>query len=40
MSSDNVMIMSLCGRGGDDGDASPCKFEMECSSPYHQLVFD
>jgi len=39
MSSDNVMIMSVCGGGGDDGDG-PCKFEMECSSPYHQVVFD
>ena len=43
MSSDDVMIMSMCDGGagaGDDTDASPCKFEMECSSHYHQFVFD
>jgi len=40
MSNVYAMIMSMCGGGGDDGDAAPCKFEMECSSHYHQLVFD
>jgi hypothetical protein len=35
------MIMSLFGGGGgDDGDELPCKFEMECSSHYHQLLLD
>jgi hypothetical protein len=38
MSSDDVMIMSVC--GGGDGDASRCEFEMECSSHYDLLVFD
>lgn len=40
MSSDDVMIMSVCGDGDGGGDASWCEFEVECRSHYYLLVFD